>query len=160
MPQIPNQKSDKKHNIFIKTNDERTIYFNVFPSDTIKYVKRQIQERICVPIEQQNLIYTGKKLDDDKSISDYDLMDETIHLSIKYTTISVKTRFDGKTVFLDVFPSNTIKSIKRNIQQIFSIPLEEQRLIFQDKPLDDDRTISDYELKEENTLYLERVQSS
>lgn len=61
---------------------------------------------------------------------------------------------NGCKITLDVEPSDTITSVKAKIQEKKQIPPKEQRLMFAGKPLEDRRTLSDYKIQNDDTLYL------
>ncbi|KAI9276710.1 hypothetical protein BDA99DRAFT_600606 [Phascolomyces articulosus] len=114
-----------------------------------------------LPVEDQFLFVNGSVLEDNnKLLSDYnniqnsDIQFVSKNFRTNASHLYVKT-LTGATIPINVTDmSQTVEDIKCMILDTERIPLDQQRLIFAGKQLENERLLSDYNIKSKDTLHL------
>ena len=160
----------KKYNFLSFTGPKNGILINIegnfgfkgpyyFPlSSKIIDIKNEIY---IVPPESEYLYYNNKELENEKSLSELNIIKNvTLNLIIKPNDglyIFIKAYFTEKNIIIKVKETDNILNIKKEIQKKISINIENQQLFFGEKELEDNKTIFDYEIKNESKMYLEVI---
>ena len=65
----------------------KNITLTVSSTDTVLSLKKQVENKERIPVDQQRLIFADKQLEDDKTLGEYNIQKEaTIHLAIRLAT--------------------------------------------------------------------------
>ena len=63
---------------------KKIIILNLEDNETIKEIKNKIQDKEGIPPDQQILIFAGRQLNDERTINDYNIRNQSsIHLSLR-----------------------------------------------------------------------------
>lgn len=136
----------------------QVLTLNVVEGETIESLKKKILLKEAISIDQQLLFYAGQQLEDDKSLSHYNInADSSRHLVLRLRDgmkIYVKTLSD-KIIEVKVDPNETIEVVKVKIHEQEGISPCDQRLLVDGRDLADLRTLADYGIKHRSTLQLD-----
>eukprot|EP01084_Bolivina_argentea_P136928 241174_1 len=158
---------------FVCTLSGKTIRLNVNEMDRIKTIKERIEHEEGIAASHQRLIFAGQELDDTNVLSHYHIESgSTLYSSLRfrnyslgcaYIQIDIRTNTDKTLVVLNVERSTTIHDVKRMIEEktnvLFPFDLdggdEPIQLMFAEQCLENALRLSDYNIYNHSTLYLQ-----
>lgn len=145
--------------LFIKPKSSKTIHLDVKGSDTIDFIKTRIRDKDGIPPYQQLLSISGKLLDGNHKISEYNTKNEkTLHLILKLgdpMRILILKEWNGEEIIHEADPSDTIEKVKSSLLSIELIP--KSFLLFNQQKLEDKLTLADYNIQNNSKLRLKLI---
>ena len=105
-------------NISIKMLSENTFTLDVQPSDSILQIKQKISLKENIHPARQKLLFEGKELLDNKTISDYNIKkDSTLQLILRSPILFFVETLSKQKIMIKAQFSDTILYIKKEIQK-------------------------------------------
>ncbi len=142
-------------NISIKTLNN-LITINTESCDSVESVKQKIQDKLGINPKYQRLYFNNIELDNNNMLSDYDIYDNSTIFLIKriFNEMQIFVRCVNRTIVLDVYPYDTIETVKQLVTDKEGIPSKIIQLSYGSSILNDGRTLDDYNITNESTLNL------
>jgi ubiquitin len=142
--------------IFVKAWGGKTITLDLQRCNTIKVVKDKIfQKQTGVLDNDWDLIYSGKQLEDWRTLASYDIKEETILEMCRASFPIFVKSWSGKTINFIVQRSNTIKDVKDKLSGRLRVPDHlECILFFNGKKLENGCDLASYGVQMDSTLHM------
>ncbi|XP_072103645.1 2'-5'-oligoadenylate synthase 3-like [Mobula birostris] len=115
----------------------------------VSEIKRGIQEKWNIPALQQCLLFKDTILEDRITLLDAKIFFDA---EIQLVTLSVIVRINGRNLTIQVLPSDKVSSLKDKIESLERIRRSQYYLTFQSMPLEDERTLQSYGIKQNSTI--------
>ena len=127
----------------------------VTSSEMVRSVQEKIGKHCQLHTNQFRLFYAGEELDhcETSTVADLNIQPQSaLHLIVWQIHIRTSTR---KPISLPFCQSMKLSELKKKIWSNEGIPPYQQHLLYAGRTLEDDRTLKDYCIVEEDVLYLE-----
>ena len=119
----------------------------VIPSYTIEYIKMKIFDIKNIPIDFQRLFFNSVELEDSKNLIDYNIYDSSEIKLEEKNEIDINVIYGQSLNKIDTFKlKDSIKSVKEKIEEKINIISEKQILVFENKELEDNKSLIYYNL--------------
>jgi ubiquitin C len=139
--------------ITVKAPDGRTTKLVVSPDDTIDDIKKQVNKKLLIPVDDQRMLFKDNSLPDKSTLRNNNIgHGDTINLQPMQLTVKAP---DGRTINLVVSPDDTIDDIKKQVNKKLSIPVDDQRMSFKDDSLPDKSTLRNNNIGHGDTINLQ-----
>lgn len=143
--------------IFANFPKNKCISLNCQRNDLIKDLKGKIEKIEGIPSSKQQLLFCGKKLEDENKIQNYSIQDYSIIqvLNDDDSLILIHIVSIGFRSFrMLVKPTDLIKNIKDEIEKNEGIETSKQQLMLYGINLENDKSVQYYSIKQNQELYL------
>ena len=145
----------EKFDIFINfPKNEKKICLNVLSSDTIIKIKEKIKDKEGFFSKVFKLIFNEEELDENKTLDDYNISKNS-NIDLKFNEkFNIFIKFENKKeISLNIEAFDTIIKIKEEIKNKEGISLNEFKLIFNEKVLEEYKTLDFYNISENSIIY-------
>ena len=138
--------------ITIKTLSGKNINLEISSSEYIYNVKKMVLKKEGLKQDKHYLFFDKMKLEDNKTLSEYNIQKGCILELRQFMMIYVKT-IKGEIIMInDIQALDTVKNLKRKIKDKEDFNLDKYSLIFNGKQLNDYKTLAELGIQKESTL--------
>ena len=116
-------------------------------------LNKKLKKKKDFPTDQQRLLFNDKQLENEHTLVNYNIQNESIlHLVLQLKGMQIFIKTLTGQITLDV--QSTIIKVKEKLRDKLGIPPDEQRFVFDKQDLENSRTLADYNIQHESTIFL------
>ncbi|XP_043925682.1 2'-5'-oligoadenylate synthase 3-like [Protopterus annectens] len=148
--------------VIVKSIEGKQFTFYANPAITIRNVKEKINQTWNIPENEQRLMFQSKlvetaPLTDSKQLLDYGILEDVNFdlLRIKPQNINIIVRdLNDQRQTYQVTLNETVQQLKQKIFDVNSTAVSQQRLVYQERELQDNQTMGYYQIHEGSVIML------
>jgi len=125
-------------------------------TQSIKDLKKILNTSFRLEESKVQIFYNGPEIIDDVTFDTFNIQGDRIEMNFVANTIytlEVKT-LTGKTIEISIDITSTVEALKVAVQKVEGIPVDQQRMIYCGKQLEDGRPLIDYGIVDKSCLHL------
>ena len=147
--------------LFVKTLNGKTYILYPSENSVVSEIKAELQEKSGILALQQRLVYQGRDLPDQCTLSQCGVPAQcTLHViqtnppqepPSRPLPLLIRT-FTGKVIAIDALPGDSVRNFKEKIMEKEGFPADEIVVMFGGKELEDDKVLDHYQIQQGSTL--------
>ena len=150
--------------IYVQFNSQNE-GFLVHQTESVESLKDLVRQHYSIDPNNQKLIYSNRQLENGNTIQDYSIQNgATVYLVVhnnsqasSYSVPKVQIFVEGldrRQYTIDVSLKDRVESLKNQISNKTGVPVDQQRLIYGGKQLENGNTLDDYGIQRDSTIHL------
>ncbi|XP_008919496.3 2'-5'-oligoadenylate synthase 1 [Manacus vitellinus] len=152
----------RRVNVEVRQLSGTRLSLTISPSDTIRKVKEEIQQKWGIPFCRQNLAQqepgrNNINLQDSKTLAEYGIFYSTklVLLQIEPQEMEVFVQGDkNRSITYTVLPTDTVRKLKEQIQSRQGPSADQQYLIYNTREMEDRHTLAHYNVQPKTTIHM------
>ncbi|XP_051887761.1 uncharacterized protein LOC127579193 [Pristis pectinata] len=129
-----------------------SLQLSVNIDNKISEIKRSIQEKWNIPASQQRLVSNGAILNEGITLLDSKIFFNAQIQLLMLNAMEIFVSLDGRSEIIQVSPNDKVSSLKVKVESLKQIRPSQYYLTFQSQPLEDERTLQYYGIKQHSTI--------
>jgi len=144
--------------IIVKTTSRPRYTFTLTgdPTDTVLCVKSKISVILKISPRLQRIFFNGKQLHESKMLKFCGVKSGSMLQVTVPPLVAVSTPNGQKIIQVHIYLDQKVRNLKCRINDKLEVPVDQQRLFYQDRLLEDDCTLSSYGVDADSLILMSK----